>query len=89
MAMKVTSKVLEHADLTDKEFRTVVAVTLAADREGEFSVSAKDLAGMVKTDQRYAFRLLGALKQKGYIEEVTPGSGRRPSKRRLTEKALT
>lgn len=87
--MKVTTKLLEHDDLTDKEFRTVVAMTLMANKEGEFGLSAKLLGELVKSDQRYAFRLLASLTEKGYIESVKPGSGRRPGTRRLTAKALT
>ena len=86
--MKLPEKVWYHDDLTDKEWRLLVACLSLANSTGEFQASADRLSKMIGSDLRYTFKILGRMTHKGYMTTLKGGSGRAPAKRKLSWKAL-
>ena len=86
--MKLPDGIFTHDDLTDKEFRLLVACIAEANGAGELQASATKLGKMIHSDVRYTFKMLSNITQKGYIVTTAGGNGRAPAKRKLTYKAM-
>lgn len=77
MSIKIISLVWEHSDVSCNELLILLALADWAGHDGESCFPSMEQIGFkARCDERTARRIIGKLKEKGYLTVIKPGSGR-------------